>query len=654
MSLDILNQKVKKTLFTIKNMVNKFFYFLSSFKKNKQVKINRQKQVDLDKKLVYSLSKSRIPNLRQLKYLKRFLSPKEIWIIRICMAVIVANILYGASMFYIRNLKIVPVEGGKYTEALIGSPKHINPLYSSINDADNDLDLLIYSSLFQRGKNSNLVNDLVENYSISDDGRIYVFEIKNNAKWHDGNKLTADDVIFTFNAIKDPLYKSPLKQSFDGVEIEKLEEYKFQFLLSEPYAAFLELLTFGIMPANLWSQISPESATLAELNLKPIGSGPYKFEKLAKDKMGNIREYYLIINEDYYNQKPLIDLKFVFYSNFEEAIAAINNNEAEGISYLPPEYKQEILTPKAFNFYKLYIPQLTLLYLNQSKNPALGDKSVRQALAYAVDRNKIINDILLGDAYAVHGPILPNSFAYYQDIKKYGYLPEKAKELLESVDWKTIEISEDDIIKAQEDLESEDEELKTEAANTMTMGAGQWRQKNNNFLVLKITTVDRNKNEEVIKAVAQAWEEIGIKTVIEVLPIATIQKEVIIPRNYEVLFYGQVLGADPDPYAFWHSSQTGEGGFNIANFVNKDADQLLEDARLILDQNQRKEKYIEFQKIISEETPVIFMYSPVYTYMLTNDIKGYEIHDILYPRDRYSNITEWYIKTGKRLVWPKD
>ncbi len=135
------------------------------------------------------------------------------------------------------------------------------------------------------------------------------------------------------------------------------------------------------------------------------------------------------------------------------------------------------------------------------------------------------------------------------------------------------------------------------------------------------------------------------------MPASQIQAEVIKPRNYEALFYGLTVGADPDPYAFWHSSQAYEDGFNMANFKNSEVDQLLEDARLISNQDERKAKYVKFQEIITDEIPAIFMYSPIYTYIQKNKIKGFDVSNILFPSDRFSNIEEWYLKTGQKLVW---
>jgi peptide/nickel transport system substrate-binding protein len=627
------------------------FSFLS-FLRSKKNNPEWQSQIDLDKKLVYSLSKSRIPNLKQLKYINKYLSSKEIILIRACFLIIIISSIFLGYRFYKNHLVAVPVKGGEYSEALIGMPKYINPLYANINDVDSDLTSLIYSSLFERDKNGELVKDLTENYSISPDNKIYTIDVKQNAKWHNGSSLTVDDVIFTFNAIKDPKYKSTLRASFAGVEIEKVDDKTIKFNLSTPYAAFLELLTFGIMPSELWGEISPESANLAELNIKPIGSGPYRFNEYTKDKTtGAILDYSISINDDYYKKPALINLKFKFYPNFEEAVAAIKDNSVDGISYLPKEQEKNISIVNSYNFYKLHIPQITLIYFNAKENQALGIKQLRQALALAIDRNEIVNNILGGDGYLVDGPILPNSFAYNNGIKKYQINSSEAAKILDNIGYKTVEIKAKDIEDSKINAESKDEKIKSQAEQILALGEGSWRIKDGSYLIIKLTTVDRTENQQVVEAIKNYWEKVGIKTEIETYPSEDFQKNIIKTRNFQTLFYGLVLGADPDPYAFWHSSQIGDNGYNIANFSNKEVDQLLEDARLISDPTQRQVKYKRFQEIISEEIPVIFMYSPTYTYLQNKKIKKFEVANIIYPSDRFSNITEWYINTNKKISW---
>ena len=633
-------------------MSNFFYKIIAIFYKSSKTNIasSGEKLANLDKKLVFSLSKSRIPSPRQFKYIKKYLSKKEIWLLRSSFFVIIISLFFIGFGFYATHLRIVPISGGEYTEALVGSPKNINPLYAAANDVDHDISQLIFSSLFKRGKNGELLPDLVESYTVSPDNKIYTLKIRDDVFWHNDSRLTVDDIIFTFNAIKDAAYKSPLRTSFAGVTIEAIDGRTIKFILPEPYAAFLDLLSFGIMPAESWYQIPPESANLAVLNLKPIGSGPYKFDKLIKDeKSGKIKEYYLIKNKNYYNTPPLIDINFKFYPNFEEAITGLNNKEVLGINYLPPGMKKNILTPKTLNFHKLNLPQLTAIFFNQKNNKILADKKIRQALWLSLNRLAIVQEHLNDDAYVVDGPILPFSFAYNKDLKRYEYDQREAEKILDEEGWKLATGSPE---KAENASSSEQKNIinETEKATTR-LEEKKWRKKDKQFLTIKLTTINREENKEIVKAIKDYWERIGVKVDLRIIPGSKIQSEVIKPRNFEALFYGQVTGLDPDPYAFWHSSQVGENGFNIPNFANKEVDKLLEDARLSSDIKERTEKYKKFQNIIAEEIPAIFMYSPIYTYPQGNLIKNFEVNNILYPSDRFANVSEWYIKTGKKLIW---
>ncbi|MCK4539832.1 peptide ABC transporter substrate-binding protein [Candidatus Parcubacteria bacterium] len=621
-------------------------------KKNKKQDGGNIYNDDLDKKLVLSLSKSRIPKLKQLKYIGNYLSKLELWFLYGSIAIALFSAIFFGIYFYYTHLEIVPKKGGEYAEGLVGTLKYINPLYEKVSDVDNDISKLIFSSLFKRDKNGELARDLVKNYQISDDKKVYSFKIREDAKWHDGAKLTANDVYFTFNAIKEPGYKSPLRTSFTGVTIEMIDDYNFKFVLSNPYAAFFELLTFGIMPSEPWSLIRPEAASLAGLNLEPIGSGPYEYSGLAKEKkLGTIKEYKLTVNENYYDKKPYTNINFKFYATFADAVNALNNNETDGLSYLPPELKADIITPKTFNFYNLYLPQTTVIFFNQEKNPALADKALRQAMAYAIDKNFLINDLLNGGAYGVNGPILPNSFAYYNEQKKYDYNVSEAEKLLDSIDWKIVEINTEMIEEAEIEIESEDEDVRAKAEKIIQTGEGAWRKKDGNFLTVNLRTIDKEEYQKIVEEIKKYWEVIGIKVVVEIIPASQAQARVIKPRDYEALFYGQVLGADPDPYSFWHSSQANEHGFNIANFVNKEVDKLLEDARLTSEISIRQENYKKFQEIIAEEVPAIFMYSPLYTYVQGNSVKGFDIKNIFVPSDRFNNISDWYLETEKKLVF---
>ncbi|HDH31658.1 MAG TPA: hypothetical protein ENH26_02695, partial [Candidatus Wolfebacteria bacterium] len=555
--MDSSNNKKTKFFEKIRKILS-FFDFkkiIMNFR-NKE----KTKQVDVDKKLVFSFSKSKIPSLKQLKYIKKYLSAKEIQIFKISFVVLVISLVFLGIKFYFTNLQTVPVEGGNYTEGLIGAPQYINPLYSSFSDVDSDISSLIFSSLLERDKDGKLINDLALSYEISEDNKTYTFKVRKDAVWHNNVPLVVDDIIFTFNVINDSRYNSPLEKSFVGVELEKIDEETIRFVLAEPYAAFLELLTFGILPQDLWYQILPSSAGLAELNLKPIGSGPYKFNSLTKDKTGQIKSYNLAVNKNYYGSEHYLEkISFVFFPNFEEAIDALNDGLVDSISYLPKQLEENLVAQDSLNLNKLNLPQLSAIFFNKKTNESLADKAVRQALALAINKNEIIQDNLGGDARLIDGPILPDSFAYNKDNKKYNYNKEEADELLDGAKWQKIEITEEDVINAEENIKNEDEttpddpandgaggQVRKEAEEKIAMGVGTWRKKDDKFLIIRLTAVDLDGNFGVLENIKKFWEEIGVKTDIEPVQANQIQADIIKPRNFEALFYSQIVGADPD------------------------------------------------------------------------------------------------------------
>ncbi|MDD4272031.1 MAG: ABC transporter substrate-binding protein [Patescibacteria group bacterium] len=647
--MNSLRDKIIQFFSRVKNSI---FHFSASVKESKNIFRPGQAQAELDKKLVFSLAKSRWPSFKQLKYVKKYLNPTEQLAIGVCLAIILFSSIFLAARFYKTHLQVIPVAGGDYIEGAVGSIKYINPLYASFSDLDSDLTELVYSSLFKRNANAELVNDLAIGYEISSDGKVYTIKIRSDAVWHNMSPVTVDDIVFTFETIKNIKYKSPLRSAFTGVEISKVDDKTIQFNLAEPYAAFLDLLNFGILPQELWQQIEPASASLAELNLKPIGSGKYKFKSLVKDKSGNLRTYILTRNENYYGEKAHINtISFKLFGNLEETISALNNNLIDGLSYLPEQDKSQVVAQDSLNFYNLNLPKLSAVFFNSKSGLALMDKRVRQALAYAIDKNEIVNKVMAGNARVIDGPILPNSFAYNNQIKKYDYSTATSSNLLTGAGWKIVELTEADLVQAEKDLTDKDEAIKKQAEAKIRMGAGKWRVKDNNYLVIKLTTVDNQEYGQAAELIAKFWNDVNVKTEINLVPANQIQVDVIKSRAFDALIYGEITGADPDPYALWHSSQIGQSGLNIADYANKEVDKLLEDGRLTLDIKARQEKYKKFQEIIAEDEPAIFLYSPNYTYVQSKKIKGFNVKSIISPSDRFDDIARWYINTGKKIIW---
>jgi peptide/nickel transport system substrate-binding protein len=578
-------------------MANKALSFLRIFKKRKF------NQLGLDQKLVYSLSPRKIPNSEQLKHLKKFLNPKEYLIVKICLVLVLVNAIYLSVVFFQKHLKYSPVAGGEYIEGVVGYPKTINPLYAVNRDVDSDLSRLVYSSLFAYDQNGVLTKDLVESVTINNDVE-YIIKIKEGVTWHNGEKLTADDVLFTIDAIKNTDYRSPLSSSFDGVNAEKVDDYTIKITLSSPYAPFLEVLTFGILPKNLWENISPSSAALSELNLKPIGSGPFKFKSLVKNKTGDLKEYNLVVNEDYYSQKPYIkNIKFKFFVDYVAATKSLNDNQIDGLNYLPFNERKEVLAKDSLAFNELIRPQIVSLFFNSNKDKALDNKAVRVALAQALDKDQIIKDVFAGIYKRADGPILENNFAYNDQIKKYNYSPEEAA------------IS-----------------IKNKLASTT------------------LTVVDSGTNVVVAQKIKYYWEKIGVAVQLKIIS-GEQAAGIIKNRDFEILLYGESVGGDPDVYAFWHSSQIGAKGLNLAGYNNPEVDKLLADARATTDIAARVAKYKKFQEDVTNDVPEIFLYTPTYTYVQSNKIKGFAGTTIIEPADRFAGVSNWYLKTSKKLTW---
>ncbi len=682
-----------------KSFFSRFFcFFKKKRKEEKELEKLDKTHRDLDHKLLYSLSLKKIPSVKQLKYSKKVLKPREKIIVNVSLFLLLALLIFFAVKIYRDNLNIYPAYGGSYIEGVVGSPKNINPLYSSARDVDADISRLIFSSLFKRDKNGNIVKDLVEEYSLSENGLEYELRIRDDVKWHHGESLSALDVVFTFEAIKSPEYGSPLRSSFYGVQIALIDDFSFKFVLDEPYPSFLELLTFGVLPKNLWINVPLQNVFLNELNIKPIGSGPYKFKSLAKNRLGDIKEMTLVSNENYYKKVPYIDkIIFKFYNNQHELIEALNSGDVDGISYLPHSLESELISQSSLNFHKLNLPQISSVFFNSKNNPALKERDFRYALAQLIDKDRISEDIFSGNARVAHGPILPSSPSYNNEIDYYSYNFSEAINYLEEAGWKELEISEGEIILAHniidlkrkkqereealpEDEDIEDEELedivrdlsyeleKTESIDNWELKKslieefsdwnpeemkGLWRFKeldgNYTFLSIKLSTVDLIDNIMAVEFIKESWEKAGIKTSIQVISPAQVQSEIIENKNFESLLLSQVVGGDQDVYAFWHSSQTIEGGLNISNYINREVDTLLEEARLSLDREKRIEKYKKFQEILNNDFPVIFLYFPTYNYIQNKKVRGFDFFNILNPADRFNNVSDWYLRINRKI-----
>ncbi len=563
-----------------------------------------------ERQMVYTLAKSRLPSFKQLRYLPRVISKNERLTLLALTGLFLVSVLFLGARVYARNVELLPRSGGGVVEGLIGTPQYVNPILVGTNDVDRDLVRLMYSGLFARDSRQQIVPDLASGYEVSEDKKTYTVHLRDGLKWSDGEPITADDVLLTFDLIQDPLYKSPVRSQFKNFKVERVDEVTVKFTLSQASASFLPGLTIGILPAHIWGDVPPPNFALVEYNLKPIGSGPFMFDSLKRDgASGAIKEYHLVHNAYHASRRPYLDeLTLKIFPDVESAVEALKSKRIDSISTVPPDTRTSI---KQTRLVDLQIPHYTAVFLN-SKRPALKDVAVRKALAQAIDRATIVSTVLTNAAVVVDGPIPPNMAGYAGSIAP-SFDTAAANKALDDAGWK----KEADGI----------------------------RKKGNDQLAVTITIADIPEDTAVAQAIKGAWEALGVKVTVQSYDSTRIAKEVIKPRAFDAFLYGEILSADGDLYPFWHSSQERDPGLNLTNFYNKDADKLLDELQKTNDPAVIAEKRIAFQKLLANDQHAIFLYSPFYTYGLSKRVHGFDVTFVTNPSDRFAGIADWYVKT---------
>ena len=292
-------------------------------------------------------------------------------------------VLFISTLAILQNINksfmvSVPQEGGEISEGIMGTPRFINPILA-FSDVDRDLILLIYSGLMRKNGDGTLIPDLASSYKVSEDGLVYTFTLKDKIYFHDGEPVKAFDILFTINKIKDPIVKSPRKGNWDGVNVEILDDKNIAFTLKQPYASFLENTTLGILPEHLWGNSPME---LNELNINPIGSGPYFISNVGKQSSGIIDYYELKPFKNFILGKPYIkELLLHFYLNEEDMILALENAEIEQISSITPE-NADLLKEKGYRVESSVLPRVFGLFFNQNQNQIFTNKNVIRALIW--------------------------------------------------------------------------------------------------------------------------------------------------------------------------------------------------------------------------------------------------------------------------------
>jgi peptide/nickel transport system substrate-binding protein len=525
------------------------------------------------------------------------------------------------------NPEVVPSSGGVYSEALVGSFNRLNPVLDYISPADQDVSRLIFSSLLRFDDRGLPVNDLVESMGISQNGQNYNISLRENALWHDGQPLTSEDVVFTVDLLQSEDLPIPedIRSLWQTVEAEALDEHTLQFRLPEPFAPFLDYLTFGILPHHLLGDLSPEEIIDAQFNLQPIGSGPFRFDQFLVDG-DQVTGVALTAFEDYYADPAFIEqVTFKYYPDADSAISAYQSGEVLGIGQVTNDILPAALQEPDLNMHSGQVPLLSIIFLNldNPQVPFFQDVEIRRALLMGLDRPRMISQLNDGQATLAHGPIFPGSWAYYDGIEKIVYDPEAAIQILRAAGY-TIPAS---------------------GGSLRTNEEGQ-------SLSFELVYPEGIKFEALAQAIASDWAQLGVEANLQAVEPDELVAGYLDPRTYEAALVDINLtrSPDPDPYPFWDQAQI-TGGQNYSKWDDRPASEYLEEARIQLDRSERQRLYNNFQVRFASELPALPLFYTIYNYGIDQRVNGVTMGAIYKPSDRFANVTKWFL-IGERSLEP--
>ncbi|MCK9614652.1 MAG: peptide-binding protein [Candidatus Omnitrophica bacterium] len=495
---------------------------------------------------------------------------------------------------------------------IIGSgaeASNLIPMLAS-DSASHEVSGFIFNGLVKYDKDLTLIGDLAESWEISKDGLEITFHLKKGIKWHDGVEFTADDVLFGYKTIIDEKTPSAYKEDFLQVKIaEVVDKYTFKVTYDKPFApALASWGSLVVLPKHI---LEKEDITKTSFSRNPVGTGPFKFKEWVPGQ-----KVILTANPDYFEGRPYLDgVTIRIIPDPTTMFLELKTQGLDWIGLTPLQYKKQT-EDKFFNenYKKFKYPSFAYTYLGFNlKHPWFSEKKVRQAIAYALDKEEIIKGVLLGMGSISTGPYVPDTWPYNPNVKKYEYNPQKAKELLAEAGWSD---SDNDGI-LDKDGKPFEFTILTNMGNTAR---------------IKTATI-----------IQYRLSKVGIKVNIRSLEWSAFINWFIDKKRFEAVILGWSISLDPDQYDIWHSTKTKEKELNFVSFANPEVDKLLERGRRTFDIEKRKQAYFRIQEIIAEELPYIFLYVPDSLPIVSSRFQGIEPA----PIGIGYNIEKWYVP--KRL-----
>ena len=471
----------------------------------------------------------------------------------------------------------------------IGDARRLNPILAN-DSASGTINDQIFNGLVKYDKDIRLVGDLAARWDVSPDGKTITFHLRKGVLWHDGAEFTAEDCLFTYRMLMDPKVATPYSSSYMDVrKAEAVDRYTFRVVYKEPFSPALESWSMGVLPKHL---LEGKDLNADVFNRNPVGTGPYRFKEwIAGQKI------VLDANDRYFEGRPNID-QYLYRiipdssTMFQELLSGgVDFMGLNAIQYLRKSETRRIRE----NYRKFRYPANAFTYLGYNlRSPLFSGKDVRQAIAYAIDRQSIIDGVLLGVGRPCTGPFAHVSWAYNPKVKPYPYDPERAARMLADAGWKDRN------------------------ADGVLVKEG---------MPFRFTVLTNQGNGERIRTaeiIQQNLKNVGIDMKIRVMEWQAFLEQ-IDKRSFDAIILGWSMSRDPDLYDIWHSSKTKKGEYNFIGYRNSEVDRLLVEGRRTFDIGKRKRIYYRIHEILADEQPYAFLYVPDATPIVHKRFKGIEV-----------------------------
>jgi peptide/nickel transport system substrate-binding protein len=520
-----------------------------------------------------------------------------------------------------------PISGGGYVEGLTSAPQQLNPLLSdpARDPAAADIRALVFDGLLRIGADGLPEPALAQSYTVDESGEVYTFTLRTDVTWHDGQPLTAADAVFTLRAIQNRNFSGDPNVGgvWRDILIDKVDERTIRCRLAAPFAPFLTLATFPILPAHLLADLPPEQWASAPFNQQPIGTGPYRLVAV------NAEHAELAANPRYFGGRPFIDnFELRFYPNPQAARNALTRGEIMGLGFSGVGDVGTNSLPQDVARHTIPLDSAVILGFNLRAAP-LSDQGLRRALAEGLNKDELIGRALDGQAVRLDTPILPGWWAAAPNPNWYPTDQQRAADALSSLGYEA--------------------------------GHNGVRAREGQALAFELITADDPDRVAVANEIARQWGALGIR--VDVRPLAGDElRRRLDARDFTMALYGvQRLGADPDVYELWHSSQI-ERGNNYAGLQDDEIDELLANARQDRDIAARTPSYLAFQDRWIDLAPSIMLYQPLFVYVASDQLEGLDFgaetdappeianSQLLLGRDaRFRNVTRWFIRSSREI-----